>query len=102
MYIFKQVVEPHLSGGIEMAFPEYQLSEYQHVLWIRDSHRKAKWLLHQGKQAAAGVTLEEEIYLLRLELERLAAEESCLTSPRVVESSMRLDEKINEYMNRKR
>jgi len=85
-----------------MAFPEYQLSEYQRVLWIRDSHRKARWLIHQEKPVSPEASLEEEIYLMRLELERLASEENSLISPKVMESSMRLDEKINEYMNRKR
>ena len=45
--------------------------------------------------------LEEEIHILRLRLEELAVREDSLTSPPVVEASCMLDDKINEYMNKR-
>ncbi|WP_028551106.1 aspartyl-phosphate phosphatase Spo0E family protein [Paenibacillus sp. UNC451MF] len=83
-----------------MAFPEYQLRHYPQIGWIRENNQQAKWFFGKKKQSSSDVSLEEEIYSLRQELERLVQTEKCLTSPNVVKISMILDQKINEYMNR--
>ncbi|MDQ1233191.1 hypothetical protein QE450_000689 [Paenibacillus sp. SORGH_AS306] len=44
------------------------------------------------------LSLEDEIYLLRMRMEQLFLEEQSFTSEVVVEISMLLDLKINEYM----
>ncbi|TDG00430.1 aspartyl-phosphate phosphatase Spo0E family protein [Paenibacillus piri] len=85
-----------------MAFPEYQLRQYQHIGWIRENDQQAKWVSGKKKKSSAARSLEDEIYQLRRELEDLVRNEKSLTSPKVVETSMILDKKINEYMNRKR
>ncbi|WP_090671910.1 aspartyl-phosphate phosphatase Spo0E family protein [Paenibacillus tianmuensis] len=83
-----------------MAFPEYQLRHYLNVGWIRDSEHKAKWTFGKRKQASSAVSLEDDIYKLRRQLEQLVQNGNSLTSPQVVEISMQLDIKINEYMYR--
>lgn len=45
-------------------------------------------------------SIEDELYHLRLVMERIYAGEKSFTAPRVVEASMRLDTKIVEYMTR--
>lgn len=44
------------------------------------------------------LSLEDEIYLLRMRMEQLFLEEQSFTSELVIEISMLLDLKINEYM----
>ncbi|MDF2960884.1 MAG: Spo0E-like regulatory phosphatase [Paenibacillus sp.] len=83
-----------------MAFPEYQLRHYLNIGWIREKDQQAKWFFGKKKQSSTALSLEEEIYNLRRELELLVHNEKSLTSPKVVEISMILDTKINEYMNR--
>jgi len=84
-----------------MAFPEYRLRQSMNISWIRENNDQAKWIFGKKKQSSSALSLEEEIYHLRLELERLVQSEKSLTSPKVVEISMLLDKKINEYMNRR-
>lgn len=69
------------------------------ISWIREKDDRAKWIFGKKKQSSSALSLEEEIYNLRLELEQLVQREKSLTSPNVVEISMMLDKKINEYMN---
>ncbi|MCS7460803.1 aspartyl-phosphate phosphatase Spo0E family protein [Paenibacillus doosanensis] len=83
-----------------MAFPEYQLRQYINIGWIRENNQQPKWIFGRKKQSSSTASLEEEIYNLRLKLEQLVQTEKSLTSPNVVEISMLLDQKINEYMNR--
>lgn len=55
-----------------------------------------------GKQLENGALLaqlEKEIHLLRNKMVSVAMENSCLTAQDVIDISMRLDEKINEYMD---
>jgi hypothetical protein len=85
-----------------MAFPEYQLRHYIDIGWIREKDQQAKWLFRKKKQSSTALSLEEEIHQLRRELEQLVYKEKSLTAPKVVEISMVLDTKINEYMNRHR
>jgi len=82
-----------------MAFPEYRLSEFQEWFRIRESNHRAKWSVRKEKSA---IPLEEEIHSLRLRLEQLVKEDENLSSPEIVELSMLLDDKINEYMKRGR
>ncbi|MCR8636548.1 MULTISPECIES: aspartyl-phosphate phosphatase Spo0E family protein [Paenibacillus] len=83
-----------------MAFPEYQLRHSLNVGWIREKDQQAKWFFGTKKQSSTVLSLEEEIYHLRRDLEQLVHHEKSLTSPKVVEISMMLDTKINEYMTR--
>ncbi|NOU91802.1 Spo0E family sporulation regulatory protein-aspartic acid phosphatase [Paenibacillus sp. LMG 31456] len=83
-----------------MAFPEYQLRHTLNVGWIREKDQQAKWFFGTKKQSSTVLSLEEEIYHLRRDLEQLVYHEKSLTSPKVVEISMMLDTKINEYMAR--
>ncbi|SDC00530.1 Spo0E like sporulation regulatory protein [Paenibacillus sp. UNCCL117] len=83
-----------------MAFPEYRLRQHLQVGWIHENDHKAKWIFGKQKATSTSVSLEDEIYRLRQELEALVQGGDSLTSPRVVEISMELDLKINEYMNR--
>ncbi|MED4602136.1 aspartyl-phosphate phosphatase Spo0E family protein [Paenibacillus validus] len=85
-----------------MAFPEYRLRQYLNVVWIQENDRNAKWIFGKRKTNSSATSLEDEIYRLRQELESLVQSGNTLTSPRVVEISMELDIKINEYMNRHR
>lgn len=82
-----------------MAFPEYQLRQNMKIVWIRENDQKPKWIFGTRKRASSALSLEDHIYLLRRELEGLVQSGSDLTSPQVVEISMQLDLKINEYMN---
>jgi len=83
-----------------MAFPEYQLRQYLNMGWIREKDQQAKWIFGKKKQSSSALSLEEEIYQLRMELEKRVQIDKSLTSSEVVEISMMLDLKINEYMNR--
>ncbi|MEK8127024.1 aspartyl-phosphate phosphatase Spo0E family protein [Paenibacillus filicis] len=85
-----------------MAFPEYRLRQHLQVGWIHENDHKAKWIFGKRKATSASASLEDEIYRLRQELEALVESGSSLTSPRVVEISMELDIKINEYMRNHR
>jgi hypothetical protein len=82
-----------------MAFPEYQLRQYLSIGWIREKEDQAKWVFGKRKRTSSTLSLEDDIYNLRLEMERLVKEGYSLTSHKVVEISMILDQKINEYMN---
>jgi hypothetical protein len=84
---------------MNMAFPEYQLRNYLHIGWIREKDQQAKWLFRTRKQVSDERVLEEEIASLRRQLELLVLHEKSLSSSEVVEFSMILDKKINEYMN---
>ncbi|WP_426449203.1 aspartyl-phosphate phosphatase Spo0E family protein [Paenibacillus sp. S-38] len=81
-----------------MAFPEYQLRQNFNLGWIRESEEKSKWIFGKRKRVSATSTLEDDIYRLRQEMEQLVQSGNSLTSSRVVEISMELDIKINEYM----
>lgn len=81
-----------------MAFPEYQLRQYFHGL-VREKGQQAKWNFGKKKQSSSALSLEEEIYQLRLKLAERVQQDKSLTSPEVVEISMMLDKKINEYMS---
>jgi hypothetical protein len=83
-----------------MAFPEYQLRQYLHIGWVRENDSRSKWFLRKNKQSSAAVSLDDEIYQLRRKLEQLVLDEKSLTSQEVVEISVMLDKKINEYMIR--
>ncbi|NHN29277.1 aspartyl-phosphate phosphatase Spo0E family protein [Paenibacillus agricola] len=85
-----------------MAFPEYQLRQYRRVGWIRENDEQAKWSFRTRKQVSDIRLLEEEIDSLRRQLELMVLTNKSLSSPEIVEFSMILDKKINEYMNQNR
>jgi hypothetical protein len=80
-----------------MAFMEVQLTDYKRLLVReRPEHR---WLFSRDRKSKAQIALEEEIHALRCRLEQMVVEGLTMTSDAVVEVSMLLDRKINEYMN---
>jgi hypothetical protein len=85
-----------------MAFPEYQLRQYLHVGWIRENDEQDKWSFRTIQRISDIRKLEEEIDSLRRQLELMVLNNKNLSSPEIVEFSMILDKKINEYMNRNR
>jgi hypothetical protein len=87
---------------MNMAFPEYQLRQFLNIGWIREKDRQTKWIIKNKKTVSTILSLEEEIYSLRRQLEQLVLLEKSLSSPGVVGISMILDKKINEYMERNR
>lgn len=79
-----------------MAFPEHRLSS-NHGLFL-ESNSQSRFF-RRRKKIDNSIMLEEEIHMLRLKLEELAAEGNSLTADHVVYTSALLDQKINEYMN---
>ncbi|WIM41509.1 aspartyl-phosphate phosphatase Spo0E family protein [Paenibacillus sp. PK4536] len=55
------------------------------------------WSTSSGESSQI-LSLEDEIYVLRTRMEQLFLEEQSFTSELVIEISMLLDLKINEYM----
>ena len=53
---------------------------------------------HSSRSIGYGISLEDEILLLRNEMMRTFQEEQSFTSDLVIEISCKLDLKINEYM----
>jgi hypothetical protein len=83
-----------------MAFMEVQLADYNRLLVReRPEHR---WLFSRNRKSMAQIVLEEEIHSLRCRLEQMVGEGLTMTSDAVVEVSMLLDRKINEYMTSER
>lgn len=82
-----------------MAFLEYQLSDYKQRLLVRDENAEDRWLFRRSRKSKAQLALEEEIHMLRCRLEQMVVEGRTMTSDAVVEVSMLLDSKINEYMS---
>lgn len=80
-----------------MAFMEAQLSDYTGLL-VRERPEK-RWLFARNRKSKAQIALEEEIHSLRCLLEQMVVEGRTMTSDAVVEVSMLLDRKINEYMH---
>ena len=71
--------------------------------WHSTVHEKATTSVRTNRRLPAGgfqASIEDELYHLRLIMEKIYAGEKSFTSPRVVEASMRLDTKIVEYMIR--
>lgn len=81
-----------------MAFADYACRSYKQSMLVRDANHSSKWGYRQSSKPSPSASLEEEIYILRKMMEQLAAKEQCLTAPKVVELSMILDKKLNEYM----
>ncbi|PZE20381.1 aspartyl-phosphate phosphatase Spo0E family protein [Paenibacillus xerothermodurans] len=85
-----------------MAFPQYEYRNSLSVNWVRENDSRPKWIFRKNKKSSVVLSLDEEIYQLRCRLEQLVLEQRSLTSPEVVEISMMLDQKINEYINQTR
>ncbi|MCR8644906.1 aspartyl-phosphate phosphatase Spo0E family protein [Paenibacillus sp. N1-5-1-14] len=83
-----------------MAFLEYQLSQSTGYNFVRDSDAKKRWLFKKIIHTATQQELEEQIHALRRKLEKLVQEGHEMTSSEVIETSMQLDLKIIEYMNK--
>jgi hypothetical protein len=73
---------------------EYNLPEYRGHLIAENNE---VWSTSSEKSSQI-LSLEDEIYLLRMRMEQLFLEEKSFTSQSVIEISMLLDLKINEYM----
>lgn len=82
-----------------MAFAEYACRSYRGSMLVREHDKGSKWAYRLSKDPSPSTSLEEEIYILRRKMEQMAVKEQCLTAPKVVELSMILDKKLNEYMN---
>lgn len=82
-----------------MAFLEYQLSDYKQRILVRDPDAEGRWLFRKSRKSKTQLALEEEIHGLRSRLEQMVVEGRSMTSDDVVEVSMLLDRKINEYMS---
>lgn len=80
-----------------MAFMEVQLADYKGLL-VRESPGN-RWPFARKRKSKAQIDLEEEIHSLRCRLEQMVVEGRTMTSDDVVEVSMLLDRKINEYMH---
>ncbi|KIL38037.1 hypothetical protein SD70_28955 [Gordoniibacillus kamchatkensis] len=80
-----------------MAFMEVQLTDYQGLLARERTGNR--WPFARNRKSKAQIALEEEIHSLRCRLEQMVVEGRTMTSDAVVEVSMLLDRKINEYMN---
>lgn len=73
---------------------EYNLPEYRgHII----GENNEVWSTSSGESSQI-LSLEDEIYVLRTRMEQLFLEEQSFTSELVIEISMLLDLKINEYM----
>lgn len=81
-----------------MAFAHYASRPYRGSMLVRDNESGSKWAYRLSGEASLSPSLEEEIYALRCKMEQMANREQCLTAPKVVELSMILDKKLNEYM----
>jgi hypothetical protein len=80
-----------------MAFLEYQLAENRQRLLLHEPSDN-RWLFPRNRKSKAQFALEEEIHTLRCRLEQMVVDGGSMTSEAVVEVSMLLDRKINEYM----
>lgn len=81
-----------------MAFAQYACRSYRGSMLVRDNEKGSKWAYRMSSNPSPSISLEEEIYDLRRRMEQAASSESSLTAPKVVEISMILDRKLNEYM----
>ncbi|MDF2924247.1 MAG: Spo0E-like regulatory phosphatase [Paenibacillaceae bacterium] len=82
-----------------MLFADYACRSYKRSIMIRDSGRLKKWTRPLSSKPLLSAALEDEIYVLRRNMEQLASREQSLSAPGVVELSRRLDHVLNEYMN---
>ncbi|WP_442601618.1 aspartyl-phosphate phosphatase Spo0E family protein [Paenibacillus sp. KN14-4R] len=83
-----------------MAFLEYQLSQSSGYNFVRDADSKKRWLFKKTIHTTTQQELEDQIHKLRRKLEKLVQEGLEMTSCEVIETSMQLDLKIIEYMNK--
>lgn len=73
---------------------EYNLPEYRGNIIAENNE---VWSTSSAESSQV-LSLEDEIYVLRTRMEQLFLEEKSFTSELVIEVSMLLDLKINEYM----
>jgi hypothetical protein len=81
-----------------LAFAQYACRSYRGSMLVRDNEKGSKWAYRMSSKPSPSTSLEEEIYVLRRKMEQMASRERSLTAPKVVELSMILDRKLNEYM----
>lgn len=67
---------------------------------LRELESSSLWFNRPEKSASLEQSLEDEIYLLRQQMELKFNEDQSLTSKSVIEASSLLDSKINEYMHK--
>ncbi|WP_235918036.1 aspartyl-phosphate phosphatase Spo0E family protein [Paenibacillus lutrae] len=79
-----------------MAF-EYHLADPGN--WYSHDAPEQRWLSKRTVKLASLFHLEEEIQFMRRRLEQLVQSGEAMTSNTVIEMSVSLDHKINEYMN---
>lgn len=76
---------------------DYTLSPYSTQLF-RDERNQQKWSYKTKDVSSKLLTLEQEIGVLRKQMELLFQVEQSFTADNVIEISSILDIKINEYM----
>ncbi|SEF89371.1 aspartyl-phosphate phosphatase Spo0E family protein [Paenibacillus sp. UNC499MF] len=80
-----------------MAYLEYRLADNSG--WFSHDVTDQRWLSKRPAKLASLFHLEEEIQFMRNRLEQMVQSGEAMTSESVIEMSMLLDHKINEYMN---
>lgn len=76
---------------------DYTLSPYSTQLF-REERNQQKWSYKTRDVSSKLLTLEQEIGVLRKQMEQLFQAEQSFTADNVIEISSILDVKINEYM----
>lgn len=76
---------------------DYTLSPYSNQLF-REERNQQKWSYKTRDVSSKLLTLEQEIGVLRKQMEQLFQAEQSFTADNVIEISSILDVKINEYM----
>lgn len=86
-----------VQGGEAMSCGEYNLPIYKGSL-IAENNGKSWMIEVPGATVVQKASLEDEIRLLRVRMEKIFLEEQSFTADIVVEISSLLDLKLNEYM----
>lgn len=89
-----------------MAVANYAFPARQTCSLVRENNLWMDWVHHlifkpstpSSFIPASRSAMEEEIYSLRTRMEQMYDTEQSLTAPQVVEISMELDQKINQWM----
>ncbi|MCR8843811.1 aspartyl-phosphate phosphatase Spo0E family protein [Paenibacillus sp. SC116] len=76
---------------------DFTLNRYTHSIF-RDENDHSKWSGRTRDVSSKLLMLEQEICLLRKQMEQMFQEEQSFTAHNVIEISSMLDIKINEYM----
>ncbi|MFD0872347.1 Uncharacterised protein [Chlamydia abortus] len=76
----------------------YLNSAPYHNLLLREKDSHLRWVTEPAKPSNALLVLEEEIRVLRMQMEQMYMEEPCFNNSSILEISRLLDKKINLYL----